>query len=99
MRLVAGIDSSTQSCKVTVRDLDTGVCVREGSAPHPVETIVDPEVWWDALLQAVRAAGGLHDVLAVSVSGQQHTPIFLDATGTPVAAVPVMPARRLYMRK
>ncbi len=43
----------------------------------------------NALLEAVRAAGGLHDVLAVSVSGQQHTPIFLDETGTPVAASPL----------
>lgn len=89
MRLVAGIDSSTQSCKVTVRDLDTGACIREGSAPHPAATIVDPDVWWYALLDAVHAAGGLDDVLAVSVSGQQHTPIFLDATGTPVTASPL----------
>ncbi|ODT43073.1 MAG: xylulose kinase [Microbacterium sp. 71-36] len=89
MRLVAGIDSSTQSCKVTVRDLDTGRSVREGSAPHPSQTIVDPKVWWDALLAAVRAAGGLDDVLAVSVSGQQHTPIFLDAQGVPTAPSPL----------
>ncbi|MBB3159351.1 xylulokinase [Microbacterium proteolyticum] len=89
MRLVAGIDSSTQSCKVTVRDLDTGACVREGSAPHPPETIVDPEVWWTALLAAVDAAGGIDDVLAVSVSGQQHTPIFLDVSGAPVASSPL----------
>lgn len=89
MRLVAGIDSSTQSCKVTVRDLDTGRCIREGAAPHPPQTIVDPEVWWDALLDAVRAAGGIGDVLAVSVSGQQHTPIFLDAQGVPTALSPL----------
>ncbi len=89
MRLVAGIDSSTQSCKVTVRDLDTGACIREGSAPHPSETIVDPETWWSALLLAVDAAGGIDDVLAVSVSGQQHTPIFLDASGVPTAPSPL----------
>jgi len=87
--LVAGIDSSTQSCKVTVRDLATGVTVREGVAPHRPETIVDPRTWWDALLLAVRRAGGLDDVAAISVSGQQHTPVFLDSTGAVVADSPL----------
>lgn len=35
MPLVAGIDSSTQSCKVEVRDLDSGDVVTIGRAPHP----------------------------------------------------------------
>jgi xylulokinase len=87
--LVAGIDSSTQSCKVTVRDLATGVQVRHGKAPHPPGTVVDPDVWWDALLDAVRRAGGLEDVSAVSVSGQQHTPVFLDAAGDVVCDSPL----------
>ena len=30
MSLVAGIDSSTQSCKVVIRDADSGELVREG---------------------------------------------------------------------
>lgn len=89
MTLVAGIDSSTQNCKVTVRDMATGQVVREGKAGHPPETIVDPEVWWHALLAAVAQAGGLDDVAAVSVSGQQHTPIFLDATGAVVCDSPL----------
>jgi xylulokinase len=89
MTLVAGIDSSTQACKVTVRDLATGVKVREGKAVHPPETVVHPDVWWDALLEAVRHAGGLDDVAAISVSGQQHTPILLDASGTPVCDSPL----------
>jgi len=87
--LVAGIDSSTQSCKVSVRDLATGIQVREGKASHPAGTIVDPEVWWDALLTAVHRAGGLDDVAAIAVSGQQHTPIFLDASGAPVCDSPL----------
>ena len=32
MTLVAGVDSSTQSVKVVVRDAETGVLVREGRA-------------------------------------------------------------------
>lgn len=89
MTLVAGIDSSTQSCKVTVRDLATGVQVRHGKALHPPQTIVDPDAWWDAMLTAVQRAGGIDDVVAVSVSGQQHTPIFLDAAGNVVCDSPL----------
>ena len=33
--LVAGVDSSTQACKVVVRDVLTGALVREGRAAHP----------------------------------------------------------------
>lgn len=87
--LVAGIDSSTQSCKVTVRDLSTGVQVREGKATHPPDSIVDPQAWWEALLTAVARAGDLHDVEAVSVSGQQHTPIFLGSSGEIVCPSPL----------
>lgn len=89
MTLVAGIDSSTQGCKVTVRDLATGARIREGKASHPPETIVHPSVWWDALLLAVSRAGGLNDVAAIAVSGQQHTPIFMDAAGNVVADSPL----------
>ena len=81
MALVAGIDSSTQSCKVVVRDADTGRLVRHGRAPHPDGTEVDPRVWWEALLVAVEDAGGLDDVEAVSVAGQQHGMVCLDEDG------------------
>ncbi|GAA1653836.1 xylulokinase [Georgenia ruanii] len=79
--LVAGVDSSTQSCKVVVRDAATGALRRFGQAPHPDGTEVDPEAWWDALQVAVAAAGGLDDVAAVSVGGQQHGLVALDAEG------------------
>jgi len=82
--LVAGIDSSTQSCKVVVCDAATGRIVRSGSAPHPPGTEIDPERWWDALCVAVRAAGGLADVEAVSVAGQQHGMVCLDEDGAVV---------------
>ena len=58
MTLVAGVDSSTQSCKVVVRDADTGALLRSGSAPHPPGTEVAPAAWWDALQTAVQAAAG-----------------------------------------
>lgn len=81
MTLVAGIDSSTQSCKVVIRDADTGALVREGRAAHPSGTEVDPAAWWDALLEAADAAGGLADVAAVSVAAQQHGMVALDVDG------------------
>jgi xylulokinase len=81
MTLVAGVDSSTQSCKVVVRDLATGATVRTGRAPHPDGTEVDPEEWWQALHAAVADAGGLGDVAAISVGGQQHGMVVLDAEG------------------
>ncbi|WP_433529624.1 xylulokinase [Micromonospora sp. CA-263727] len=81
MPLVAGVDSSTQSCKVVVRDAETGALVREGRAPHPDGTEVDPSAWWSALAAAVEAAGGLSDVAAVSVAGQQHGMVCLDEAG------------------
>ena len=79
--LVAGVDSSTQACKVVVRDAATGALVREGRAPHPDGTEVDPAAWWSALQDAASAAGGLDDVAAVSVGGQQHGMVCLDAAG------------------
>ncbi|MGC5020526.1 xylulokinase [Micromonospora sp. DT47] len=81
MPLVAGVDSSTQSCKVVVRDAETGALARQGRAPHPDGTEVHPEAWWDALRAAVDDAGGLADVVAVSVAGQQHGMVCLDRAG------------------
>ncbi len=79
--LVAGVDSSTQSCKVVVRDLETGALVRSGRAAHPDGTEVDPAAWWAALQAAIAAAGGLDDVAAISIGGQQHGMVVLDADG------------------
>jgi len=81
MTLVAGVDSSTQSCKVVIRDADTGALVREGRATHPDGTEVDPAAWWTALVAALRDAGGLDDVAALSIAGQQHGMVCLDSAG------------------
>ena len=84
MTLVAGVDSSTQSCKVVVRDAETGALVREGRAPHPDGTEVDPAAWRAALQAAIDGAGGLGDVAAVAVGGQQHGMVCLDEDGAVV---------------
>jgi xylulokinase len=84
MTLVAGVDSSTQSCKVVVRDAGSGRLVREGRAPHPDGTEVDPAAWAAALDRALAQAGGLGDVAAVAVGGQQHGMVCLDDDGAVV---------------
>jgi len=79
--LVAGVDSSTQSVKVVIREAHSGELVREGRAAHPDGTEVDPAHWWVALNDAIANAGGLTDVQAISVGGQQHGMVTLDASG------------------
>jgi xylulokinase len=81
--LVAGVDSSTQSCKVVVCDAATGEVVRTGRAPHPEGSEVHPDRWWEAYERAT--AGGLLDgVAAIAVGGQQHGMCALDETGAVV---------------
>lgn len=62
-------------------DPATGAIVREGRASHPAGTEVWPEHWWDALLSALEQAGGFDGVSAISVAGQQHGLVLLDAEG------------------
>jgi xylulokinase len=87
--LVVGVDSSTQSTKVEARDLSSGEVVATGTAKHPATTPPvseqDPTAWWDALVEAVRQLGDHRaDVVAVSVAGQQHGLVLLDAAGDPL---------------
>ena len=79
MPLVAGVDSSTQSVKVVVRDAETGALIREGRAAHPDGTEVHPDLWWAALEEA--GAGLLDGVEAMSVGAQQHGMVALDEAG------------------
>ncbi|MBN9645292.1 xylulokinase [Corynebacterium mendelii] len=81
MNLVAGVDSSTQSCKVMIRDADSGDLVRAGIARHRAGTEISATVWMDAFNAAVRQAGGLEDVKALSVAGQQHGMVTVDERG------------------
>jgi len=77
--LVAGVDSSTQSCKVVLCDADDGTVVEAASAPHPDGTECDPAAWWTALQQA--GDGLLRRAAAVGVAAQQHGMIVLDEAG------------------
>jgi xylulokinase len=78
-RLVAGIDSSTQSTKVVLCEAEDGRVVGRGSAPHPAGTQADPAAWWAALQQA--GDGLLDRAEAVGVAGQQHGMVVLNGDG------------------
>ncbi|SCK09003.1 xylulokinase [Streptomyces sp. WMMB 714] len=87
--LVVGVDSSTQSTKALVVDAATGQVVARGQAPHTVTPgpghESDPEEWWSALEGALEQCGpAVREVSAVSVGGQQHGLVTLDAAGRPV---------------
>ena len=58
-QIIAGVDSSTQSVKVVIRDANTGELVRQGRAAHPDGTEIDPALWKSALDGAISNAGGL----------------------------------------
>jgi xylulokinase len=85
--LVLGVDSSTQSTKVELRQLDTGAVVATGRAAHPTTTPPcseqEPEAWWQALLRALdQVAPRLTQVVALAVAGQQHGLVLLDGSGS-----------------
>ena len=81
MARVAGVDSSTQSVKIVVRDSDTGTLLSQASNPHPDGTEVDPQHWLDALHRVIEEVGGLDSLDAISIGGQQHGMVLLDANG------------------
>lgn len=87
MSLVAGVDSSTQATKVEIRDAASGEIVASGRAEHPSVTPPvseqHPDTWWTAFEQAW-ADAGTPTVDAISVAGQQHGMVALDAENRPV---------------
>jgi xylulokinase len=93
--VVLGVDSSTQSSTVELRDVETGELVATGRAPHPVTTPPvseqHPDAWWDALATATRDATGAAEaagrrvrVVGVSVGAQCHGLVATDEHGAVV---------------
>ena len=80
MPLVAGVDSSTQSVKVVIRDAESGELVAQASEPHPDGTEVEPRAWEDALKRAL-AKVSKYKFDAISIAGQQHGMVALDKNG------------------
>ena len=94
MNAVLGVDSSTQSCKVEVRDVDTGQLLGTGAAPHPPafppRSEQHPSDWVAAFVAATRAALASCEqpvtVRSISVAAQCHGLVLLDAAGQPLRA-------------
>lgn len=87
MPVVAGVDSSTQSCTVELRDAVTGVLRGTGRAPHPPTTPPVSEQhttdWWQAFVVALGKACDAaqvraSDIAAISVGAQCHGLVALD---------------------
>lgn len=87
MKIVMGVDSSTQSCKVELRDLETGGILGRGSASHPPafapRSEQNPQDWWEAFERALNravetAAIDRTAIVAISVAAQCHGLIALD---------------------
>ena len=75
-RVVAGVDSSTQSCKVVSVDADSGELLQLQSAPHPDGTSINPARWWEAFEQAggADAAAGLAVIERVGCAACHRIP-------------------------
>jgi xylulokinase len=84
-----GVDSSTQSCKVEIRDLSTGRLLGSGSAPHPPAfppcSEQHPSDWVGAFVTAANramvACEARPDIRAISVAAQCHGLVLLDERG------------------
>ena len=93
MDLLVGIDLGTTACKVTVvaDDLTSTTLTSLPypiSAPHRGWAEQDPLAWGEAVDATVQRAHesvgvGQHDRLALSITGQMHSLVLLDANGHP----------------
>lgn len=81
---VAGVDSSTQSTKVEVRELASGAVLAQVSAPHPdarpPRSEQEPAAWWEAFTTCWDRLG-VPAVAAISVAAQQHGAVAIDGEG------------------
>lgn len=91
-RYFIGIDVSTTASKALVLD-DQGQVVASHSSPHdlstprPLWSEQDPEQWWQATCQSLRAVLQqipAAEVVSVGLTGQMHGLTALDANGQPL---------------
>ena len=96
MPIVAGVDSSTQSCTVELRDAECGDLLARGRYPHPPTyppaSEQWPGDWWvafkGALDGALRAAHRRAvEIDAISVAAQCHGLVAMDARGEVIRPV------------
>jgi xylulokinase len=88
MSLVLGVDSSTTSTTVELRDAEDGHLYGSGRAPHGAVPDLhgdqDPGDWWHSLVEARYSAGGALNVNAVSVAAPSDGLVVVDDAGDAV---------------
>ena len=93
MDLLLGVDLGTTACKVTVVASDLTVSTISSppypiSAPHREWAEQDPHAWGEAVDTTVQRAldsvgAASHDHVTLSITGQMHSLVLLDADGNP----------------
>lgn len=81
--IAAGIDSSTQSCTVVLRNMTDGSIIAESRVKHPKTyppiSEQKPEDWFEALISALKNLKQyLERIACISVGGQGHGLVILD---------------------
>lgn len=84
--IAAGIDTSTQSCTIALRNLTDGSVIAEARTLHPKTTppVSEqyPEDWWNALILAFNELKEyLSRIACIAVGGQGHGLVILDESG------------------
>ncbi|MBI1256879.1 MAG: xylulokinase [Chloroflexi bacterium] len=103
MSLLLGIDIGTSSVKALLFDPDSvgivAVAQREYpiSKPAPDRAEQNPDDWWNATVEIVRAVterAGRRDIIALGLCGQMHGTVMLDANHQSLAPAIVWPDQR-----
>jgi len=86
-RLIAGIDSSTQSTKLVVVDGDDGSVLETLTAPHAPDISgagaeSDPEEWWEALRDVLARSQYRAEIRALGIGAQQRGLVLSGAGST-----------------
>src|SRR6187399_2520349 len=94
MDLLVGVDLGTTACKVTIVNGDlTASSISSPSypiaTPHREWAEQDPRAWGEAVDTTVQraldsVAAGPSDHVTLSITGQMHSLVLLDADGNPV---------------
>ncbi|MBM3672683.1 MAG: xylulose kinase [Actinobacteria bacterium] len=83
MPFVLGVDSSAHATTVELRDAETGELFGEGKSRYDHADVAeqDPLMWWNALVDARRDAGGALGVNGVAAAAQSPGVVLLDGEG------------------
>ncbi len=102
-RYLLGIDLGTSSVKVAVLHADTLQVVANSGAEYPISHPLpeyaeqDPDVWWQATVEAIRQAISVMnqpEIIAIGLSGQMHGLVCINKDMRPVQDAIIWADRR-----